>query len=52
LESPDRLLRIGDHEVWVAPELSVANVSNGARGTAVGQEDHAERRVVTRLTVD
>jgi hypothetical protein len=47
-----RLFRIDDHEVWVAPGVSVANVAHGAWDTAVGQEDHAGRRVVTRLTLD
>ena len=47
-----RLLRIDDHEVWVAPEVSVAAVVNGAWGTAVGHEERSGRRVVTRFSLD
>jgi hypothetical protein len=46
-----RTLHIGGHELWLLPQVSLANLAIGRPATAVGHEEHSGRRVVTRLTV-
>jgi hypothetical protein len=48
-----RWLRIGARTVWVAPSVSVAGLTPGARVTASGhQEEPTARWIVTDLTLD
>ena len=48
-----RGLRIGARHLWVAPSVSVAGLTPGARVTASGyQEDQTARWIVTDLTLD
>jgi hypothetical protein len=48
-----RWLRIGARTLWVAPSVSVAGLTPGARVTASGyQEDQTSRWIVTEFTLD
>jgi hypothetical protein len=46
-----RVLHIGGHELWLLPQVSLANLAIGKLATAIGHEEHSGRRFVRRLTV-
>lgn len=47
-----RWLRIGARALWVAPSVSVAGLTPGAKVTASGYQDQTGRWIVTDLTLD
>jgi hypothetical protein len=47
-----RALGIGDRDLWLTPDLSIASLARGAQVTASGHRDNTTTRwVVTQLTL-